>query len=170
MQYFVFFATLILIPALFCFVDRRIKGCCSVLTKIANVIIVSSFVFLGVYFYGQQILTTFRINLKSFTNMKEFFNTRVLIFLLLLIFALFIAFKFVFVTVVFKNEQKQVYKEAKIFPITFLVFDLALIPNIFVNNALFGVFATLTLLEIGLVCIRLVFSNASLRNKEVIAL
>ena len=50
-----------------------------------------------------------------------------------------------------------------------IFFDLALIPNIFVNNALFTVFAMVTLVEIGLVYTKLVFSIASRKEMEVLA-
>ena len=167
MQYFVFLASILLVPMVLTLIDRRIKGCRSVLIKFLSVIIVMSFLFISVYFYGQQILATFKVNVKSFTNIKAFFNSRVLVLLCLLLFVLFIACKFVFTVLVFMN--RTVAKVEKTFALVSIVFDLALVPNIFVNNALFTVFAMVTLVEIGLVYTKLVFSIAQNQRKEVLA-
>lgn len=158
MQYFVFFALLILIPILLTIVDRRVKGCRSVLVKILSMVVVTSFILFGVYFYGQQILATFRINMKSLTSMKAFFSSRLLIYFLFLILVILVACKFVFIALILKGENKVVTKGEKTFFLAAIVFDLALIPNIFVNNALFALFVATTLIEIGLVYVKLVFS------------
>ena len=168
MQYFVFLATLILIPMLLALVDRRIKGCRSVLVKLLNMVVVTSFILLGVYFYGQQILNTFGINMKSLTSMKAFFSSRMLIYFLFLILVILVACKFVFTTLIIKSENRAVTKKEKAIFLATIVFDLALIPNIFVNNALFALFVATTLVEIGLVYIKLVFSN-SLRREYALA-
>ena len=169
MQYFVFLTALILIPSLLCLVDRRIKGCRSVLVKLFSMIFVTSFILLGVYFYGQQILTTFRINLKSLTSMKAFFSSRLLIYFFFLFIALVVVSKFVFTTLIFKSENIIVTRSGKALVLATVVFDLALVPNIFVNNALFVLFVITTLVELGLVYIKLVFSIPSLERKEVLA-
>lgn len=169
MQYFVFFAALLLVPMTLTLIDRRIKGCRSVIFKFLSVITVMSFLFISVYFYGQQILATFKVNVKSFTNIKAFFNSRVLVLLCLLLFVLFIACKFVFTALIFKNMNRTTTKLEKAVTLVTIFFDLALIPNIFVNNALFTVFMVVTLVEIGLVYTKLVFSIPSFRRKEVLA-
>ena len=169
MQYFVFFAALLLVPMTLTLIDRRIKGCRSVLTKILSVIIVMSFLFISVYFYGQQILATFKVNVKSFTNIKAFFNSRILVLLCLLLFVLFIACKFVFTTLILKSLNRTTTKLEKAVTLVTIFFDLALIPNILVNNALVSVFVMVTLVELGLVYTKLVFSIPSLRRKEVLA-
>lgn len=169
MQYFVFLALLVLMPLTLTLIDRRIKGARSVLVKLLSVIAVISFLFLSVYFYGQQILATFKVNVKSFTNIKAFFNSRILVLFLLLVFVLFIACKFVFVTLVFKSFNRQASKLEKTITLVSIVFDLALVPNIFVNNAFFTVFAVTTLIELGLVYKKLVFSIARSKEMEVLA-
>ena len=169
MQYFVFFALLVLMPMTLTLIDRRIKGARSVLIKLLSVIAVMSFLFLSVYFYGQQILATFKVNVKSFTNIKAFFNERVLVLVLLLIFALLIACKFVFTVLLFKSFNRPATKLEKAVTLVSVVFDLALVPNILVNNAFFTVFAVITLVELGLVYSKLVFSIPSLERKEVLA-
>ena len=169
MQYFVFLASILLVPMVLTLIDRRIKGARSVLVKLLSVIAVMSFLFISVYFYGQQILATFKVNVKSFTNIKAFFNSRVLVLLCLLLFILFIACKFVFTVLIFKSLNKETTKLEKTLTLVSIVFDLALIPNIFVNNALFTVFAMVTLVEIGLVYTKLVFSIAQNQRKEVLA-
>ena len=169
MQYFVFLASILLVPMVLTLIDRRIKGARSVLVKLLSVIAVMSFLFISVYFYGQQILATFKVNVKSFTNIKAFFNSRVLVFLCLLLFVLFIACKFVFTVLVFKSMNRTVTKVEKTFALVSIVFDLALVPNIFVNNTLFTVFAMVTLVEIGLVYTKLVFSIAQNQRREVLA-
>ena len=169
MQYFVFFALLVLMPMTLTLIDRRIKGARSVLVKLLSVIAVMSFLFLSVYFYGQQILATFKVNVKSFTNIKAFFNSRVLVLIMLLIFVLFIACKFVFTVILFKSFNKQTTRLEKAVTLVTIVFDLALIPNIFVNNAFFTVFAVITLIELGLVYGKLVFSIVRYERKEVLA-
>jgi len=169
MQYFVFLALLVLMPLTLTLIDRRIKGARSVLVKLLSVIAVMSFLFLSVYFYGQQILATFKVNVKSFTNIKAFFNSRILVLFLLLIFVLLIACKFVFITLVFKSFNRQTSKLEKTITLVSIVFDLALVPNIFVNNAFFTVFAVTTLIELGLVYTKLVFSIASNKEMEVLA-
>lgn len=169
MQYFVFFALLVLMPMTLTLIDRRIKGACSVLIKLLSVIAVMSFLFLSIYFYGQQILATFKVNVKSFTNIKAFFNERVLVLVLLLIFVLLIACKFVFIVLLFKSFNRPATKLEKTITLVSVVFDLALVPNILVNNAFFTVFAVITLVELGLVCTKLVFSIPSLERKEVLA-
>ena len=166
MQYFVFFASLILAPLMLCLIDRRIKGARSVFMKFLSMVLVTGFVFLGVYFYGHQILATFKINTKSLTSMKAFVNSRMLMYFIILILVLFVAFKYIFVTVVFKNTFTSTTKLEKAITLATVFFDLALIPNIFVNNALVALFAATTLIEIGLVYIKLVFSISS-NNKLV---
>ena len=169
MQYFVFLALLVLMPLTLTLIDRRIKGARSVLFKLLSVITVMSFLFLSVYFYGQQILATFKVNVRSFTNIKAFFNSRILVLFLLLIFVLLIACKFVFTVLLFKNFNRPATKVEKAVTLVTIVFDLALIPNILVNNAFFTVFAVVTLVELGLVYGKLVFSIPSLERKEVLA-
>ena len=169
MQYFVFFALLVLMPMTLTLIDRRIKGARSVLIKLLSVVAVMSFLFLSVYFYGQQILATFKVNVKSFTNIKAFFNERVLVLVLLLIFALLIACKFVFTVLLFKSFNRPATKLEKAVTLVSIVFDLALVPNILVNNAFFTVFAVITLVELGLVCEKLVFSIVPSNRKEVLA-
>ena len=161
MQYFVFFASLMLAPLMLCLIDRRIKGARSVFIKFLSMVLVTGFVFLGVYFYGHQILTTFKINTKSLTSMKAFVNSRMLMYFIILILVLFVACKFLFVTVVFKNTFTSTTKLEKAITLATVFFDLALIPNIFFNNALVALFASTTLMEIGLVYIKLVFSFSS---------
>lgn len=158
MKYIVFFASLIIFPLLMNLIDRRIKGTRSVLFKFLSMVVVTSFILIGVYFYGQQILATFRINTKSLTSMRAFFSSRLLMYFIALILVLFVACKFVFLTLVFKNEYKTIRKEEKAFLLASLVFDLALIPNIFVNSAFVALFVATNIVEIGLVGIRLVFS------------
>ena len=169
MQYFVFFASLILAPLMLCLIDRRIKGARSVFIKFLSMVLVTGFVFLGVYFYGHQILATFKINTKSLTSMKAFVNSRMLMYFIFLILVLFVAFKYIFVTVVFKNTFRTTTKTEKTITLLTVFFDLALVPNIFVNSALLSVFAILTALELGLVYIKLVFSNTYVKGKEVLA-
>ena len=169
MQYFVFLALLVLMPMTLTLIDRRIKGARSVLFKLLSVITVMSFLFLSVYFYGQQILATFKVNVKSFTNIKAFFNSRILVLLMLLIFVLLIACKFVFIVLIFKSFNRPATKIEKAVTLVTIVFDLALVPNIFVDHAFFTVFAVITLVELGLVYRKLVFSIPSIRRKEVLA-
>lgn len=169
MKYFVFIASLILLPLMLCLIDRKIKGCRSVFFKLINVIVVTNFILLGVYFYGQQILTTFGINMKSLTSMKAFFSSRLLIYFLFLIFVILIACKFIFTFFVFSSGNKIIARKEKAFFLATIVFDLALIPNIFVNSAFFALFAVTTLLEIGLVYKKLVFSNLFINKREVLA-
>lgn len=169
MQYFVFFATLILVPMTLTLVDRRIKGCRSVLYKLISVFVVMSFLFLAIYFYGQQILETFKVNVKSFTNIKAFFNSRILVWLGLLLLVLFIACKFIFIVLIFKSMHRTSTKVEKSVALAAVFFDLVLIPNIFVNNSLFTVFMVVTLVELGLVCGKLVFSIRPNERKEVLA-
>ena len=157
------------VPMTLCVIDRRIKGTRSVLTKIVSVITVMAFLYLAVYFYGQQILNTFRINAKSFTSAKAFFSSRILVLIGLLVLVLFIVCKFIFTFLILKNFNKEVTKTEKAVILTAVFFDLALVPNILVNNALFAVFAALTLVEIRLVYIKLVFSIAPTKSKEVLA-
>ena len=130
---------------------------------------VMTFLWLAVYFYGQQILATFRINARSFTSAKAFFSSRILVLLGLLLLALFVVSKFIFIRLVFRNMNKTVTKTEKALTLVSVFFDLALVPNILVNNSLFVVFATLTLVEIGLVYTKLVFSIAPTKTEEVLA-
>ena len=169
MQYFVLVASLVFMPMLLCMIDRRIKGCRSVLGKIISVIAVMSFLFLAVYFYGQQILATFRVNVKSFTNIKAFFNSRILVLLCLLLFVLFIVCKFIFTVLIFKSLNRPATKLEKSVTLVTIFFDLALVPNILVNNSLINVFVLVTLIELGLVYTKLVFSITSNERKEVLA-
>ena len=169
MEYVVLALLYLLVPATLCLIDRRIKGCRSVLFKIVSMITVMTFLYLAVYFYGQQILATFKINAKSFTSAKAFFSSRILVLIGLVILVLFMVCKFIFTVLIFKNMNKEVTKTEKAVILTAVFFDLALVPNILVNNTLFVVFATLTLVEIGLVYTKLVFSIASNKNKEVLA-
>ena len=157
------------VPMTLCVIDRRIKGTRSVLTKIVSVITVMAFLYLAVYFYGQQILSTFRINAKSFTSAKAFFSSRILVLLGLMILYLFVVCKFVFIRLVFQNIRKTVTTTEKVIALIAVFFDLALVPNILVNHSLFAVLTTLTLVEIGLVYVKLVFSIASKESKEVLA-
>lgn len=169
MKYFVFIASLILLPLMLCLIDRKIKGCRSVFFKLINVIVVTSFILLGVYFYGQQILTTFGINMKSLTSMKAFFSSRLLIYFLFLIFVIFIACKVIFTFFVFSSGNKIIARKEKAFFLETIVFDLALIPNIFVNSAFFALFSAITLVEMGLVYVKLVFSISYNKKGEALA-
>ena len=169
MQYLVFFVSLIVAPLILCLIDRRVKGARSVLIKLLSMILVTGFVMFGVYFYGHQILATFKINTKSLTSMKAFVDSRMLMYFIVLILVLFVAIKVLFITIVFKNMNKEVTKEEKVFTLVTIFFDLALIPNIFVNNTFVTVFAVSTLIELGLVYIKLVFSITSNQRKEVLA-
>lgn len=101
--------------------------------------------------------------------MKEFVNSRMLMYFIFLILVLFVAVKVMFVTLVFKNMHETLTKEEKAFTLATVFFDLALIPNILVNNALVALFAATTLVEIGLVYTKLVFSIAQPEVKEVLA-
>ena len=168
-NFLILLAFTIVLPALFNLIDRRIKGCHSLLGKIVSAITVTAFLYLMVYFYGQSIVSIFRVNIKSFTNMKAFFTGRMLVIIALLIFVLFIAFKCFFISIAFRNMKKTFTSAEKILTITMVVFDLALVPNIFINSALLSVFAILTALELGLVYIKLVFSNTYVKGKEVLA-
>ena len=169
MQYFVLVASLVFMPLILCMIDRKIKGCRSVLIKLLSVIMVMGFLFVAVYFYGQQILATFRVNVKSFTNIKAFFNSRILVLLCLLMFVLFIACKLIFTVLIFKSFNRETTRLEKAVTLVTIVFDLALIPNILVNNAFFTVFTVITLIELGLVYTKLVFSIPSTGRKEVLA-
>ena len=169
MQYFVFFASLILAPLMLCLIDRRIKGARSVFIKFLSMVLVTGFVFLGIYFYGHQILATFKINTKSLTSMKAFVNSRMLMYFIFLILILFVAFKYIFVTVVFKNTFRTTTKTEITITLLTVFFDLALVPNVLVNNSLVALFVATSLVEIGLVYIKLVFSITSLQAKEVLA-
>ena len=161
MKYFVFFASLILVPLLLNLIDRRIKGTRSVLLKFLNMVVVTTFILLGVYFWGSQILETFKINMRSLTSMKAFFSSRLLMYFIVLILVLFVTCKFIFVTLVFKDTFRTTSKVEKTVILASVVFDLALIPNIFVSNTFVALFAATTLIEIGLVYIKLVFSISS---------
>lgn len=169
MQYFVFFVSLIVAPVMLCLIDRRVKGARSVFIKLLSMILVTGFVMFGVYFYGHQILATFRINTKSLTSMKAFVDSRILMYFIVLILILFVAIKVVFITLVFKNMKKEVTKEEKVFVLATVVFDLALVPNIFVSNTFVALFVATTLIELGLVYLKLVFSIASPQAKEALA-
>ena len=169
MEYVLLALALIFIPMTLCIIDRRIKGTRSVLVKIVSMITVMAFLYLAVYFYGQQILNTFRINAKSFTSAKAFFSSRILVLLGLMILYLFIVCKFVFIRLVFQNIKKTVTNIEKVGALIAVFFDLMLVPNIFVNNSLFAVLTTLSLVEIGLVYVKLVFSIPSNEVKEVLA-
>ncbi len=169
MKYAIIALLYLLVPMTLCLVDRRIKGCRSVLFKIVSVITIMSALYLAVYFYGQQILATFRINIKSFTSIKAFFSSRILVWIGLLIFFLLVVFKFVFLRISFKELRRTLTASEKAFTLVTVFFDLVLIPNIFVNNSLFAVFALLALVELGLVYTKLVFSIAPSKNKEVLA-
>ena len=166
MQYVVLALLYLLVPSTLILIDRRIKGCRSVLFKIVSLITVMTFLYLAVYFYGQQILATFRINAKSFTSAKAFFSSRILVLLGLFILYLFVLCKFVFFKLIFANFGKTLTKAEKTVALATVFFDLMLVPNIFVNNSFFAVFAALTLVEIGLVYGKLVFS---IQRKEVLA-
>ena len=166
MQYVMLALLYLLVPSTLTLIDRRIKGCRSVMFKIVSMITVMTFLWLAVYFYGQQILATFRINAKSFTSAKAFFSSRVLVLLGLMILSLFIICKFIFISLTFKEMGRVLTKAEKTVTLVTVFFDLMLVPNIFVNNSLFAVFAALTLVEIGLVYGKLVFS---ISYKEVLA-
>ena len=166
MQYVVLALLYLLVPSTLILIDRRIKGCRSVLFKIVSLITVMTFLYLAVYFYGQQILATFRINAKSFTSAKAFFSSRVLVLFGLFILYLFVLCKFVFFKLTFANFGKTLTKAEKTVTLVTVFFDLMLVPNIFVNSNFFAVFAALTLVEIGLVYGKLVFS---IQNREVLA-
>ena len=160
---------IVLVPSMLCLIDRRIKGCRSVVVKIINVLVVTGFVLFGVYFFGQQILATFRINIKSFTSMKAFFSSRILVWLLLLIFVLLIALKFVFTVVLFKTTNIKTTKLEKTVILLAVFFDLALVPNILTSATAFAVFGVFTLVELGLVYTKLVFSIFNKKEIEVLA-
>lgn len=169
MEYVLLALALIFIPMTLCIIDRRIKGTRSVLVKIVSMITVMAFLYLAVYFYGQQILNTFRINAKSFTSAKAFFSSRILVLLGLMILYLFVVCKFIFFRLVFQNIKKTVTNIEKVGALIAVFFDLMLVPNILVNNSLFAVLTTLSLVEIGLVYVKLVFSITSKDSKEVLA-
>ena len=169
MKYVMLAILYLLVPSILTLIDRRIKGCRSVMFKIVSMITVMTFLWLAVYFYGQQILATFRINAKSFTSAKAFFSSRVLVLLGLMILSLFIICKFIFISLTFKEMGRVLTKAEKTVTLVTVFFDLMLVPNIFINNSLFAVFAALTLVEIGLVYTKLVFSITSKADKEVLA-
>ena len=169
MQYLVFFTSLVVAPLMLCLIDRRVKGARSVFVKLLSMILVTGFVMLGVYFYGHQILATFRINTRSLTSMKAFVDSRMLMYFIVLILVLFVAIKTVFIRLVFRSFEKEVTKEEKIFTLATVVFDLALVPNIFASNTFVALFVATTLIELGLVYSKLVFSIASYRREEILA-
>ena len=169
MQYVVLALLYLLVPMIFTLVDRRIKGCRSVLYKIVSVIAIMTALYLAVYFYGRQILSTFRINIKSFTSIKAFFSSRILVWIGLLIFFILVVFKFVFLRISFKEMKRTLTSSEKVFTLVTIFFDLVLIPDIFTNNSFFAVFALLSVVEIGLVYLKLVFSINLANRKEVLA-
>lgn len=169
MQYVVLALLYLLVPMIFTLVDRRIKGCRSVLYKIVSVIAIMTALYLAVYFYGRQILSTFRINIKSFTSIKAFFSSRILVWIGLLIFFILVVFKFIFLIISFKEMKRTLTSSEKVFTLVTIFFDLVLIPDIFTNNSLFAVFVLLSVVEIGLVYLKLVFSIDLAYRKEVLA-
>ena len=169
MQYVVLALLFLLVPMIFTLVDRRIKGCRSVLYKIVSVIAIMTALYLAVYFYGRQILSTFRINIKSFTSIKAFFSSRILVWIGLLIFFILVVFKFIFLIISFKEMKRTLTSSEKVFTLVTIFFDLVLIPDIFTNNSLFAVFVLLSVVEIGLVYLKLVFSIDLAYRKEVLA-
>ena len=85
-------------------VDRKIKGTKSIVTKVISVLFVGGFIGFFIYLNGSAILNLFRINFKSFNEVKGFV-LKVLVLLLLMFIILSIFVSFFIKTVVLLKER-----------------------------------------------------------------
>ena len=74
-------------------VDRKIKGTKSIVTKVISVLFVGGFIGFFIYLNGSAILNLFRINFKSFNEVKGFvLKVLVLLLLMFIILSIFVSF------------------------------------------------------------------------------
>ena len=70
------------------FIDTKVKGNFSVITKALSVIAIAALLGIFILWYGQTIFETIQVDVKSLTNLKSFFNSRILGMLAILIYLL----------------------------------------------------------------------------------
>lgn len=110
-------------------IDKKIKGPKSIICKIFSVIIVSTLLVGFIYLNGYAILSTFSVNLKSFTNTKGFFVKQLIVIFMLMILLLVVIFKITHIVLIDKKEGvKNTRQDEKCSDN--VVFDINVIPNI----------------------------------------
>lgn len=170
MRFVFYILLLVLVPASLSFIDRRIKGTGSILSKLSSVVLVGAFIFLSVYLYGQKILDSFHVNERSFTNIKLFTSSRAIALIAILLLFLCFAFSLVFISIRFSKENIiKTSKAEKVSAVLLVVFDVFLIPNILSSVLGANLFAILMVIGTGLVLLKLVFSYTSNNKMEVLA-
>ena len=170
MSILIFIAICLTVFGLLLFIDKRVKGNFSVIVKAASLVTITALLVLFVLWYGQSVLETIQIDIKSFTNLKQFFNSRILgmlailIYLLLFLKIFFVVFRFV--------TKRTFAREEKAILLASIVFDIAVVPCIVSAghfNVILVVPAILSLLGTGLALIKkLVFFNKNNMRKAAI--
>lgn len=113
------------------FIDRKIKGTHSVVTKVISVLLVTGFIAGFIYLNGEALLNSFGVNLKSFTNIKGFIAKQFIVIFLLAILFLIIVFSMRSI-VLLKKEHSEKKISSNEESLETVVFDMNVVPNI--NN------------------------------------
>lgn len=142
------------------FIDTKVKGNFSVLTKVLSVASIAVLLGLFVLWYGQTIFETMQVDIKSLTNLKSFFNSRILGMLAIIVYLILFLKTFYYI---FRFIEKRTYaREEKAVILLSIVFDIAVIPNIVLaggTSLFFIIPAVISVVETGLALTKkLVFS------------
>lgn len=136
------------------FGDRK-----NIFARIGTGAVVFSFFGALVFFYGSSLLQSIKFNVNSLEELKNIFGSRILSFIALIIVYLFLLFKIclaIKLVFAFRRDNKEF-----LFVLTFIVLDIAVIPNILSLGLVTILYICISLLLNGLACVKLVFSISS---------
>lgn len=150
-------------------IDHKIKGNKSIVRKVFSLLFISILVVGCIFLYGETILKTFNVNMRSFTNVKGFFSSRIIAILALFLLFAFVVLKIIRLFVNYKvDEVREDNKKETAVILLSVCFDIAVIPNIIsLNSVIFVVLGIISIVGTGLTIAKLVLSF--INKKEVIA-
>lgn len=149
------------------FVSFKIKGNQSLFVRVGTGIFLFGFLACLIWFYGTTIFQSIQLDFSSLSSVKGFVGSRVLGIVAIVLAWLFVFFKVFYVVIKFSSPIKTVRKELT-FVIPFVVFDIAVVPCIFLLGTTGIVLGILSIFTTGLACTKLVFCVFNNKKSEVI--
>lgn len=169
MSIFVILILATILYGLLVLASYKVKGNKSLFVRVSTSIFVLCFFALLIMFYGATIFQSIQLDFSSFSSIKGFVGSKVLGIIAIVLVWLFVFFKIFYVVFRFWTAVKISRKELT-FVIPFVVFDIAVVPNIISLGTGAVLLAYISILTTGLACAKLVFclfNNA--KNEVVIA-
>lgn len=160
------------IYGLLVFLNYKAKGKSSLFVRIGSCVFVLAYFAALTWFYGAAAFESIQINVNSISGIKGFVGSKLAGTIALVLVYLFVFFKVFYVIINISNPIKSARKEF-LFVVPFVVFDIAVIPNIFTLGTTTAVLAVLSILSTGLACTKLVFclfNNVNFTKEKAVRL